>query len=139
MEFTPEQQAHIDGLLAEAKGKWDLEILAPIQTELANLKPTPKTDKELSLEAKEQELWNKEKSLVLKEKGLIDFADFFNAQDSENLNKQVTALNIILDAKKLNNSYVPEGHKQTDAYAQAEKSGDTQSMIGSKLSKLFSK
>lgn len=138
MEFTPEQQAHIDGLLAEAKTKWDAEILAPLQTELAGLKPVAKTDKEKEIESKELELWNKEKSLVLKEKGLSDFADFFSGNTIEDLNKGIEKFNAILEAKKLNNSYVPEGHKQTDSYAQAEKNKDTQSMIGSKLSKLFS-
>ncbi|AFM40993.1 hypothetical protein Desaci_2018 [Desulfosporosinus acidiphilus SJ4] len=138
MEFTPEQQAHIDGLLTEHKEKWETEILAPLQTELAGLKPVAKTDKEKEIEAKEQELWNKEKSLHIKEKGLSDFAEFFNANTIEDLDIQAEKLNKILEAKKLNNAYVPSGHKTADAYAQAEKSGDTQTMIGSKLSKLFS-
>jgi len=138
MEITPEIQELIDAQVAEAKGKWDTDILVPLQTELAGLKPATKTEKELAIEAKEAELWNKEKSLVLKEKGLSDFADFFSGNTIEDLNKGIEKFNAILEAKKLNNSYVPEGHKQTDAYAQAEKNGDTQSMIGSKLSKLFS-
>jgi hypothetical protein len=137
MDFTEEQQLYIDSQMAETKEKWIAEELVPLQTEIQSLKPVVKTDKEIAIEAKELELWNKEKSFVLKEKGLADFAEFFNAQDNDNLEIQVTALNKILEAKKLNNAYVPEGHKQTDAYAQAEKKGDTQSMIGTKLSKLF--
>lgn len=138
MEFTAEQQAYIDAQITEAKSKWETEILTPVQTELAALKPVPKTDKEKEIEAKEKELFEKEKSLILKEKGLHEFADFFNVSDLTELDGKVEKLNKILETKKLNNSYIPDGHKQTDTYTQAEKNKDTQSMIGSKLSKLFS-
>lgn len=140
MDFTPEQQTHIDNLLTEAKNKWETEILNPLQSqveELEKFKPAEKSDKEKEIEAKEKELFDKEKSLILKEKGLHEFADFFVVSDLKELDNQIEKLNKILDAKKLNSAYVPEGHKQTDVYSQAEKKGDTQSMIGSKLSKLF--
>ena len=139
MEITPEIQALIDAQITEAKTKWVTEELTPLKTELATLKPATKTDKEIALEAKEAELWDKEKSLHIKEKGLSDFADFFSGNTIEDLDKSIEKFNAILEAKKLNNSYQPEGHKQTNAYAQAEKNKDTQGMIGSKLSKLFSK
>ena len=139
MEITPEIQALIDAQITEAKTKWESEILTPIQTELATLKPATKTDKEIALEAKEAELWNKEKSLHIKEKGLSDFADFINGESLEDLDKSIEKLNAILEAKKLNNSYIPEGHKTTDAYSVAEKNKNVEGMIGSKLSKLFSK
>lgn len=138
MEITPEIQALIDAQLNEAKGKWETEILAPLQTELQSLKPVAKTDKELAIEAKEAELWTKEKALHIKEKGLSDFAEFFSGNTIEDLDKGIEKFNAILEAKKLNNAYVPSGHKSTDAYAQAEKNGDTQGMITNKLSKLFS-
>lgn len=138
MEITPEIQALIDAQITEAKTKWVAEELTPIQTELTKLKPVPKTDKEVELEAKEAELWDKEKSLHIKEKGLSDFADFINGETVEDLDKSIEKLNAILASKKLNNSYIPDGHKPPDTYAQAEKNKDTQGMIGSKLSKLFS-
>lgn len=138
MEITPEIQAIIDTQLSEAKAKWVVEELTPIQTELTALKPVPKTDKEKEIETKEQELWQKEKSLHIKEKGLSDFADFINGESIEDLNKSIEKLSGILEAKKLNNAYVPDGHKTPDTYAVAEKNKDTQGMIGSKLSKLFS-
>ena len=138
MEITPEIQALINAQITEAKTKWVAEELTPIQTELATLKPAKKTDKEVELETKEAELWDKEKSLHIKEKGFADFADFFSGNTIEDLDKSIEKFNTILEAKKLNNSYQPEGHKSTNTYAQAEKTGDTQSMIGSKLSKLFS-
>lgn len=139
MEFTPEIQALIDAQITEAKTKWVAEELTPIQTELEGLKPAPKTDKEKEIEEKEKELWQKEKSLHIKEKGLSDFADFINGESLEDLDKSIEKLNTILEAKKLNNSYIPQDHKTTDAYSIAEKNKDTQGMIGSKLSKLFSK
>lgn len=139
MEFTPEQQEYINNQIAEEKSKWETEILTPIQTELKGLKPTPKTDKEKEIEEKEKELWAKEKSLHIKEKGLSDFADFINGNTIEELDKGIEKLNTILASKKLNNSYIPDGHKTPDAYSIAEKNKNVEGMIGSKLSKLFSK
>ena len=139
MEITPEIQEIIDAQITEAKTKWVAEELTPIQTELATLKPAKKTDKEVELETKEAELWDKEKSLHIKEKGLSDFADFINGETVEDLDKSIEKFNAILEAKKLNNSYIPEGHKTTDAYSVAEKNKNVEGMIGSKLSKLFSK
>lgn len=137
MEFTAEQQAHIDQLLADTKAKWIKDELEPIQAQVEQYKPKEKSDTEKALEQKEQELWNKEKSLILKEHNLHEFADFFAATNTEQLNKDIEKLNKVLDAKKLNNSYVPDGHKSADAYSKAEKQGDTITMIGTKLSKLF--
>ena len=140
MDFTDEQQTYIDNLIAQEKTKWETEVLTPLQSqvkELEQYKPVDKTEQELALEAKEKELFDKEKNLILKEKGLHDFADFFVVSDIKELDSQVEKFNKIIESKKLNNSYVPDGHKTTDAYSQAEKNKDTQSMIGSKLSKLF--
>jgi len=140
MDFTPEQQQAIDTMIAEQKNKWITDELTPLQTQVAELekfKPQDKSDAEKALEAKEIELWNKEKSLILKENNLLEFTDFFNVNDSEQLNKQVEQLNKILESKKLNNAYVPDNHKSADAYTKAEKQGDTVTMIGTKLSKLF--
>ncbi|GBF32254.1 hypothetical protein DCCM_0447 [Desulfocucumis palustris] len=137
MEFTAEQQAHIDQILADTKAKWIKDELEPIQAQVEQYKPKEKSDTEKALEQKEQELWNKEKSLILKEHNLHEFADFFNANDTEQLNKDIEKLNKVLDAKKLNSSYIPDSHKQTDAYTQAEKNKDTIGMIDTKLSKIF--
>lgn len=140
MEFTPEQQEYINQLIADEKEKWVTDELAPLQTqvkELEQFKPKEKSDAEKALEQKEIELWQKEKNLILKENGLHEYADFFVAKDTEQLNKDIEKLNKILESKKLNNAYVPDGHKSADAYSQAEKNGDTITMIGSKLSKIF--
>lgn len=140
MEFTAEQQAHIDQLLADSKSKWVNDELAPLQAqvkELEQFKPVEKSDAEKALEAKEQELFNKEVNLYLKENGLAEFGEFFNVQNMDEVKVKVEQLNKILEAKKLNNAYVPDSHKSTDAYTKAEKNGDTLGMIGSKLSKFL--
>ena len=138
MEFTPEQQAYIDQLLADAKNKWVKDELAPLQTQVAELeqfKPKEKSDAEKALEQKALELWQKEKNLILKENNLHEFADFFSANDAEQLKKDIEKLNKVLESKKLNNSYVPDGHKSADAYSQAKKNNDTLGMVKALFSK----
>lgn len=139
MEFSAEQQAHIDQLLADSKEKWVNDELAPLQAqvkELEQFKPKQKSDAEKALEAKEIELWQKEKNLILKENNLHEFADFFNGNNAEQLNKQVEQLNKILESKKLNNNYVPDGHKgKADSYTQAKKNNDTLAMVKALFSK----
>ncbi len=140
MEFTEEQQQEINQLIVQEKAKWENEILSPLQqqvNELGKYKPADKTDKEKEIEAKEKELWQKEKELTLKGNSLYEFAEFFSAQNADELHKQIEQLNKILQSKKLNNTYVPENHKPADAYSKAEKQGDTVTMIGTKLSKIF--
>lgn len=69
MEFTPEQQAHIDQMLADTKTTWETEVLTPLTTErdeLLQFKPADKTDAEKALEQREQELFKKEIGIELK-------------------------------------------------------------------------
>ncbi|WP_003545429.1 hypothetical protein [Desulfotomaculum nigrificans] len=139
MEWTPEQQQEIEKMIAEQKQKWAEEELAPLQKqvkELEKFKPKEKSEIEIALEKKEKELFEKEKNLILKENGLQDFADFFVVNDTEQLNKQIEKLNKILEARKLNNNYIPEGHKQkADSYTQAKKKNDLQGMVKALFSK----
>lgn len=137
MDFTEEQQQEINKMIEEAKSNWVKDELTPLEQqvkELEQYKPVQKTDKEKEIEAKEKELWQKEKELTLKGNSLYEFAEFFSAQSTDELNKQIEQLNKILESK---NAYVPNNHKPTDAYNKAEKQGDTVTMIGTKLSKLF--
>ena len=99
MEFTQEQQEHINQLVATEKEKWVAQELKPLQqqvVELEQYKPIEKSEKELALEQKEQELFTKEKELILKENGLLEFADFFNANITEELQTKVNAFKQIL-------------------------------------------
>jgi len=140
MEWTDEQKQAIDNLIAETKSKWVKDELEPIQAQVKALeqyKPVEKSDKEKEIEAKEKELFQKEVNLYLKENGLAEFGEFFNVQNMDEVKEKVEKLNKILEAKKLNNAYVPDGHKSADAYTKAEKNGDTLGMIGSKLSKFL--
>lgn len=132
MDFTPEQQEHIDNLLKQEKEKWIAEELNTLQgqiKELEKLKPAEKTDKEIKIETKEIELFEKEKALILKENDLQQFADFFNIGDIEKLNNQVTKFKELLNELKIDNSYKPNDHKQTDKYSVAKENNDALGMI----------
>ncbi len=132
MDFTAEQQEYIDNLLSQEKGKWISEELNPLQEqikELEKFKPVEKSDKEKEIESKERNLFEKEKGLVLKENGLQDFADFFAVGDVEELNTKVTAFKELLNNLKIDNSYKPTDHKQTDKYSVAKENKDALGMI----------
>lgn len=140
MEFTPEQQAHIDQLITDSKTAWEKDVLAPITTErdgLLQYKPKELTDAEKAIEAKEAELFQKEIGLELKSNQLEDFADLFSVSTTEELTSSVAKLKTILDARKVSNSFAPNNHKQTTAYDNASAKGDVTGMIGAKLGKLF--
>ena len=132
MDFTQEQQEHIDNLLSQEKEKWITEELNPLQQqveELEKFKPVEKTDKEIEFETKEKELFEKEKALILKENDLQQFADFFVANDIEELNNKITNFKEILNDLKIDNSYKPTDHKQTDKYSVAKENKDALGMI----------
>ncbi|AEG61002.1 hypothetical protein [Desulforamulus ruminis] len=139
MEFTEEQQNYINKLITDEKEKWVNDELEPIKAqvkELEQYRPKIKSDQEKALEQKEIELWQKEKNLILKENGLHEFADFFVATNIKQLNRDIEKLNKILEVKKFNNSYVPDGHKgKTDSYTQAKKNNDTFGMVKALFSK----
>lgn len=139
MEFTEEQKSYINQLINDEKNKWIKEELEPIQlqiTELEKYKPKEKSDAEIALEQKELELWNKEKNLILKENNLHEFVDFFNVNNSEQLNEQINLLNKILDTRKLNNNYIPDSNvNKNDSYSQAKKNNDTLGMVKALFSK----
>lgn len=140
MEFTPEQQAHIDQLVADSKTSWETEVLNPLTTErdeLLQFKPVAKTDAEKALEQREKDLFTKEVGIELKANQMDDFAEFFNVSNAEELNVKITALKKILDTRKINGAYKPEDHKQQSAYDVAAAKNDVTGMVSAKLSKLF--
>ncbi|MEK6990461.1 hypothetical protein NST08_09475 [Paenibacillus sp. FSL K6-1566] len=135
--FTQEQVAEF---ITAEKAKWETEILQPVMTErndLLQFKPVEKSDAEKALEQREQELFKKEMSIELKAHGLEDFADFINVEKVDELKSKIESLNKILEARKVNSSYIPDDHKQTTAYDQAASKNDVTGMISAKLSKLF--
>lgn len=135
--FTEDE---VNGLIQSAKDeqmKAELEPLHQQIKELEQFKPVQKTDTEIALEQKANELFEKEKALTLKEAGLQEFAVFFIVDNIDDLQMKIEQFNKILTSKLLDNTYKPESHKTSDKYSLAEKKGDTVSMIGSKISKIF--
>lgn len=132
--FTQEQ---VNEMLATAKNEWIENELNPIQTELTKYKPAEKSDAEKALEAKQADLWQKEVTLTLKSEGLDAFADFFQANDTDELTGKVKKFKQIINNLKIDNSYKPSEHKSTDKYSQHEKSGNVVGMIETKLASLF--
>lgn len=136
-DFTQEQ---VDEMLVNAKSEWIEKEFKPIQTELEEVKsklPKTLTEEEKALQTKQNELLQKEVSLTLKEKGVDKFADFFNVEKIEDLQPKIEKFKSILKELKLDNSYKPNDHKNTDEYSKFEKEKNTTGMIASKLSDLF--
>lgn len=132
--FTQDQ---VNELLAQEKSKWESDVLNPIEQELHQYKPAEKSDAEKALEQKQAELWQKEINLTLKSEGLEAFAEFFNANDSDELSAKVNKFKSIINDLKIDNSYKPNDHKTSDKYSQHEKSGNVVGMIETKLASLF--
>ncbi|OLS37917.1 hypothetical protein BTR22_05245 [Alkalihalophilus pseudofirmus] len=127
-----EQQEQLEELQDSdviSKDKYD-ELMTELEEVKAKL-PVKKSDAELQIEAKQQELWQKEKGLELRSAGLEKFADFFNAQNSEDLKSQVDLFQSLINEMKVDNAYKPSDHRTTDAYTSAKSKGDTLGMIKS--------
>lgn len=140
MEFTDEQKQYLEQQIADAKTKWESEILNPVVTERDNLlqfKPVEKSDAEKQLEQRELELFKKEIGIELKANQIDDFAEFINVSNPDELKGKIEALKSILDARKINGAYKPDDHKQQTAYDVAASKNDVKGMVGAKLSKLF--
>lgn len=135
--YTQEQ---LDQAIAEAKKKWEQEILQPVikeRDELLKYKPKEKTPEQQEIEKLKAELMQQKVLNALKEAELEDFVEFLNIETEEELKIKIDKLSKILDDRKLKNSYKPEDHRQMDAYEQAAKNNDVTGMIHAKLSKLF--
>lgn len=87
---------------------------------------------------KKDNLSNSIKLEMLKNGLSEDLFDLVSADDIEVAKTKISKLVELNKKNKVDNSYKPEGHKETDdAYTVAEKQGDVQGMLKSKLSKLF--
>lgn len=133
MEFTPEQQAHIDGLIQAEQSK-----IAELESQIEGLKPKEISDEQKEIQQLKADLLQQRVVSQLKEMELDDFIDFITVGSEDELQPKVDKLFEIVSNRKLNNSYVPERHKKQTAYDKAEQAKDTVGMIGSKLNKLFS-
>lgn len=63
--------------------------------------------------------------------------DLVEAESVELAQAKIAKLVDMRKQNKIDNSFKPEDHKQSDEYAQHEKNGDVQGMLKSKISKLF--
>ena len=113
----------------------DIDALQAQIDELLQHKPEKKSEAEVKLQEKAQNLWEKQVAIELKEHGLEVFNDFIRAEvdDTEALQSQISKLKEIVGALELSNSYQPTNNKPVDAYSIAKKNKDTKSMIGAKL------
>ncbi|MEC1715923.1 hypothetical protein [Schinkia azotoformans] len=135
--FTQEQ---LDEQIAQAKGQWETEFLNPIKTELEEMKgklPKDLTDEEKAIQTKQQELFVKECNLSLKEAGLEKFANVVKVSNEDELKETIKSLTTIVNELKVEMGYVPDNHKNTDAYSQAEQKKDIGGMLSVKLANLF--
>jgi hypothetical protein len=135
--YTQEQ---VDQILAEAKQKWEQEILKPViqeRDELMQYKPQELTDEQKQIKKLQAELLQAKTLATLQQAGLEDFIEFLSVENEKELKVKIEKLSKVLEDRKLNNAYVPQDHKPTDAYSNAEKNNDVVGMIGAKLEKLF--
>ncbi|WP_079515840.1 hypothetical protein [Rossellomorea marisflavi] len=121
----------------ETVSKADYDLLVAERDDLIQYKPKEKSEEELALETKQNELWEKEKSLELKSVNLEQFAGFFNAQNSDDLKSQIESFQSLLAEMKASMGYVPKDHVKADPYTIAEQKKDVGGMLQSKLANLF--
>lgn len=135
--FTQEQ---VNEQIASAKTQWETEFLTPLQTELQEVKgklPKDLTDEEKAIQTKQQELFVKEVNLTLKENGLEKFASIVKVTNEDELKEVITSLGTIVNELKVEMGYVPDNHKNSDAYSVAEQKKDIGGMLSVKLANLF--
>jgi hypothetical protein len=132
MEFTEEQQAHIDNLIQAEQAK-----IAELESQIEGLKPKELTNEQKEIQKLKADLLQQNVVSQLKSMDMEDFIDFITVNSQDELQPKLDKLNEIISNRKLDNSYVPEGHKKQTAYDKAEQAKDTVGMIGSKLSKIF--
>jgi len=133
-------QEQVDQMLAEAKQKWEVEILNPIKAEVEQLrqyKPKDETDAEKEIKRLKAELLQQKVVSSLQQMGAEDFADFITVADENELQAKVAKLQEVLKKRSIDSSFKPDNHRQTDAYTAAEAKGDVIGMIESKLSKFY--
>lgn len=131
-EETVFTQDQVNKMLAAEKGKWETEVLNPLQQahdDLLQFKPKEVDEKEVEHQKRMQELHNKEIEMELMFSGLEDFKEFLYADTIEEFQDKLKRFNKLLADKKIDNSWKPESHKQTDAYTHAKSQGDTLNMI----------
>lgn len=119
-----------------------IELFKPFETELTDLKNNVIEGNKAIEKVKELEKGNLSNSIKLAMvKSGLDPETMFDLVDSDSIEKaqaKISKLAEMRKQQKIDNSFRPDDkHKQTDEYINAEKNGDVQGMLKSKLSKLF--
>jgi len=117
-----------------------LELFKPFQEEITSLKAISQEKDEALEKVKELEKDNLINSIKLElaKAGLDEsMLDLVESDSIENAKAKISKLAELKKQNKIDNSFRPEDHKQTDEYAQHEKNGNVEGMLKSKISKLF--
>ena len=131
-KYNDEQRAEIEKMVQSEGDRVRTSYsqkLRALEEEVNKLKPAQKTEEELKLEQKEKDLWQKEINLTLKENDLDGFGEFVTAKDAGDLKGKMDKLKAVLKDKRIDNSFKPEDHKQTDAFSEAQSKGDPLGMV----------
>lgn len=119
-----------------------MELFKPFETEITDLKASIVEGNKAIEKVKELEKDGLTNSIKLEAiKAGLNVDEVFDLIDSDSIEKSQAKIVKLADMKKqqrIDQSFKPDDkHKQTDEYINAEKAGDVQGMLKSKLSKLF--
>ena len=107
--------------------------VADLTTDLAGA-----TEKVKEIDTLKKDNLNNSIKLEMAKNGLDEnLFDLVSADDLEGSKAKITKLMDLQKKQKIDNSYKPNEHKNDDAYSVAEKNGNVEGMLKSKLSKLF--
>ena len=123
--------------IVETVPKIDFDSLQAELEELKGKLPKEKSEGEIALETKQQELFAKEVQLELKSAGLEQFASLIKVSDTDDLVETIKNLSKVVSEIKASTGYVPNEHKKQDAYSVAEQKKDVGGMLSVKLANLF--
>jgi len=119
-----------------------IELFKPFETELTDLKNNVIEGNKAIEKVKELEKGNLTNSIKLEMTKLgLDPEVMFDLVEADSIEKAQAKITKLVEMKKqqkIDNSFRPEDkHSQTDEYSNAEKAGNVEGMLKSKLSKIF--
>jgi hypothetical protein len=118
------------------------EMLNPLNKEINDLKGIVAEGNKAIEKVKELEKANLDNAIKLElTKSGLNPDDVYDLVSADSLEKAQVKINKLIELKKqnkLDNSFKPEDKKkQSDEYSHAEKTGNVEGMLKSKLSKIF--
>ena len=117
------------------------EMLAQYQTKIAEMEKNIADVETLKQQYSELQKTNIATQIKLEAtKAGLDPEEVFDLIESDDIKKAQEKINKLLELKKkqdIDNSYRPTDHKPDDSYSVAEKEKNVESMIFSKLNKIF--